>query len=256
MIIKGDCVCPGLSLTYECTVKGTVNGFTVWRGSAFDCASNEIILRHRRFTSEEGAQGECNRGLILGSSLRIVDGSFYTSQLSIRVSPEVIGKTIECILDDTNVTSKSIGNATINITTGKCPNTYFKDSIIMAFFYTDPFPPPGEVSINLTALGSRQFSVNWSPVAPDCPAIHYNILASNCGSCPTDTNHATVTCINVPTNQKTLCTFALRTVVCGYIAGILSNPISVSLSESSSIRETIINSDVNDNGNEILIRGK
>ena len=118
LIITSDCICPGFSLTYECTVKGTESGFTVWRGSAFSCASNEITLRHRRFTSEEGALGECNRGAILGSSLRIMAGSFYTSRLSVRVSPEVIGKSIECILDDINVTSKSIGNATVNITTG------------------------------------------------------------------------------------------------------------------------------------------
>ena len=99
------------------------------------------------------------------------------------------------------------------------------------------------MSIDLTELGLRQLTFSWSPVAPDCPAIHYNILASNCGSCPTTTNHINVTCTDVPIEQKT-CTFALRSVVCGELAGILGNPISVSLSDNNSMRESVIN----DNG--------
>lgn len=120
--MTSDCVCPGFSVTYECTVRGTENGFTVWQGSAFNCASNEIALRHQRYSSEEGALGECNGGSILGRSLRIAGGSFYTSQLSVRVSHEVMGKTVECILDDINSTSRLIGNAIVpvNITTGWC----------------------------------------------------------------------------------------------------------------------------------------
>ena len=102
---------------------GTDAGFTVWRGSALDCASNVIILRHMRFTSVEGAMGECNEGSIVGRSLTFQEaGSLYISQLSVKISSEVIGETIECILDDTNITS--IGSATVNITTGRtlCPD--------------------------------------------------------------------------------------------------------------------------------------
>ena len=87
---------------------------------------------------------------------------------------------------------------------------------------------------------------SWSPVAPDCPAIHYNILASNCGSCPTTTSHTNVTCTDVPIEQNSFCTFALQTVVCGNITGILSNPISVSLSDNNAVREGIVNGNVND----------
>ena len=116
LIITSDCACPSYRVTYECTVQGTENGFTVWRGSAFNCVSNEITLRHRLFMSEQGALGECNGGSILGRSFRITGGSFYTSQLSVRVSPEVAGKTVECVLDDIIFTS--IGNATVNVSTG------------------------------------------------------------------------------------------------------------------------------------------
>ena len=75
---------------------------------------------------------------------------------------------------------------------------------------------------------SRELTFSWSPVAPDCPAIHYNILASNCGSCPTTTNHTTVTCTDVPANDS-VCTFAVQTVVCGNITGDTSGPISIIL---------------------------
>lgn len=42
-----DCVCPGDVVTYECTVCGGL--VTVWGGSAFQCAKQEIILSNRRF---------------------------------------------------------------------------------------------------------------------------------------------------------------------------------------------------------------
>ena len=117
MTITSVCVCPGFGVTYNSTVMGTENGFTVWRGSALDCIGNEIVLRHRLFTSG-GALGECNRGSVLGSSLRLESGSFYVSQLSIRNSTEVIGESIECVLFDTNVTAKVIGHVVVNTTTG------------------------------------------------------------------------------------------------------------------------------------------
>ena len=59
----------------------------------------------------------------------------------------------------------------------------------------------------------------WRLLAPGCPAINYNILASNCGSCPTTTNHTvTVTCADVPTDGS-VCAFTVQIVVCGNIAG-------------------------------------
>ena len=115
LVITSGCICPGLNLTYECIVMGTNDGFTLWRGSALNCLSNEIILRHRLFTSGEGAQGECNEGSILGRSLRLEAGSLYISQLRIRNSSEVIGKSIECLLYDTN---DLIGLSEVNITAG------------------------------------------------------------------------------------------------------------------------------------------
>ena len=73
---------------------------------------------------------------------------------------------------------------------------------------------------------SKQLTFYWSSISADCPAIHYNILASNCGSCPTITNHTTVTCTDVLTNGNT-CTFALQTLACGNVTSNRSVPIRV-----------------------------
>ena len=118
MVITSECICPDFGVTYECTVMGTENGFTVWRGSALDCIGNAITLRHRLFILGEGAQGECNSGSVLGRSLRLEAGSFYVSQLSIRNSSEVVGESIECVLFDSNITDRLIGHAVVNTTTG------------------------------------------------------------------------------------------------------------------------------------------
>ena len=91
--------------------------------------------------------------------------------------------------------------------------------------------------INKNDYSSRKLTFSWSPVAPDCPAIHYNILASNCGSCPTTTNHTNVTCTDVPTNDS-ICTFAVQTVVCGNIAGNISDPINITLYTTESTVKT------------------
>ena len=77
--------------------------------------------------------------------------------------------------------------------------------------------PPETVLATLIFHGLIALTFTWSPVAPDYEYsvfnYTYNILASNCGSCPTTTNYTTVTCTDVPTNGST-CTFAVQAVVC------------------------------------------
>ena len=69
----------------------------------------------------------------------------------------------------------------------------------------------------------------------------YNILASNCGSCPTTTNHTNVTCTDIPTNGST-CTLAVQTVVCtedtDCTTGIRSDSISIRLLNTRSSHDT------------------
>ena len=88
------CACTGSVLTYTCTAVGTGN--TLWTGTAFDCATNGIILRHERFTQSGGAVGECNGGPIQGRSIR-VENNCYTSQIDVMVSDAFNNKTIQCI---------------------------------------------------------------------------------------------------------------------------------------------------------------
>lgn len=109
----------------------------------------------------------------------------------------------------------------------------------MAQINAVPFPPPSEVCVNLAELHSRQqITFSWSVIASDCPTIKYNIVSLNCGTCSTTTTHNNITCTDVPRNAG-ICTFALQTVVCGNIVGEMSNPVTVSLSNTSTILEAV-----------------
>ena len=93
-----DCVCPGHELRLECTVVGA--GFTIWRGSAFDCSQNRIVLHHSRF--ESGTSRGCNNGRIIGRSINTTsdsDGIRFVSQLIIQldVNDTLEGRTVECV---------------------------------------------------------------------------------------------------------------------------------------------------------------
>ena len=110
-MVKSSCICPGYTLTLECTVVGTPLGTTVWRGNFFDC-SNGIILLHDsdRFTLEKK---DCNDGSIVAQGL-IIDGDNYTSQLNITMNSDINGESIECYYNfDEEI---FVGSLTINTT--------------------------------------------------------------------------------------------------------------------------------------------
>ena len=91
--------------------------------------------------------------------------------------------------------------------------------------FAAPYKPPQTPSLISTDLSLRHLTFAWTPVAPnsDCSAtVHYNILASNCGSCPSITNHTNVTCVNIPTDGST-CAFAVKLVICGNVTGNVSD---------------------------------
>ena len=118
-MVLSDCVCPGHELRLECTVVGA--GFTVWRGSAFNCSSsaNRIILRHSQF--EIGTSEMCNNGRIIGRSINTTsdsDGIKYISQLIIQLDENdtLEGRTVKCVhLSGTQIigTQTIIGTHTI-----------------------------------------------------------------------------------------------------------------------------------------------
>ena len=113
LLLKTCCPDPSdvTLLTFECSVIGRPVGSTVWRGSAFDCPNEEIVLLHSLFMSKSGSYGMCNNGSIVGRGLRSENGC-YTSQLNVTVTPDMIGKSIECVHDDITSTS-TVG--TLNI---------------------------------------------------------------------------------------------------------------------------------------------
>ena len=117
--MKESCLCPETAvhnLTFECTTVGP--GITVWRGTAFNCAAqgHEIALRHSLFRNPEGASGQCNSGNITGHSLGEEHGHFI-SQIHVLFSPDLLGRTIECIHNNIN-SYELIGNTSIAITSG------------------------------------------------------------------------------------------------------------------------------------------
>ena len=87
-----NCTCEGYDQVYECRVTGS--GVIVWRGSAFNCpaTSNEITFFNIETTLT------CNSGAIVGCAIR-AENDTYISQLTVSVSPEMIGMSISCFHD-------------------------------------------------------------------------------------------------------------------------------------------------------------
>ena len=86
------CVCPGDTLTYECTVTG--GAVIVWTGSAIHCpyTSDEIVLIHGRFNGSK----LCNDGAIVARSL-FAECNYFTSQLNVTITPDIAGKRVVCL---------------------------------------------------------------------------------------------------------------------------------------------------------------
>ena len=90
---------------------------------------------------------------------------------------------------------------------------------------------PGKVYISAIDIGSRKLGFAWSPATPDCPVIPYNILTSNCGSCPTTTNYTNATCADVPSDGS-MCLFVVQPVVCGDTNGTSSYSLTINLTQT------------------------
>lgn len=96
LFATADCICPGQNFTYECSVVG--GRFTVWRGSVIE-AGCEITLFHSQFDMPSGAFEICNNEAVIGRSI-IRENECYTSQLTILVTTDLDGRTVECSVDD------------------------------------------------------------------------------------------------------------------------------------------------------------
>ena len=120
LVVLSDCVCPGHELRLQCTVVGPA--FTLWKGSAFSCSSDEIRLRHSQFESGSPSGG-CNNGRIVARGINKTSGNGgdkFISQLTIQlgVNDSLDGRTVECAHD--NLTQRiTINTYTIHYTRGK-----------------------------------------------------------------------------------------------------------------------------------------
>ena len=109
-----SCLCPEGILVFVCSVNGGVA--TVWKGTIFNCPSNEITLRHSAF---ENATGTCNDGNIVAYNIDVdIANNSYSSQLNVTVSPEMHNGTIECVRDKFDLTSVTVGTYTLILATG------------------------------------------------------------------------------------------------------------------------------------------
>lgn len=90
--------------------------------------------------------------------------------------------------------------------------------------------PPSNLHVSHIDIGLIQLTFTWSPVSRNY-THSYNIQASNCGNCPTSTNHTYATCKNVPTNGNT-CIFAIWTVICDDVVGNKSASVNITVFNS------------------------
>ena len=111
-------------MIYECSIMGGYyGGSTVFRGMPtsslkfVDCTGNQgrIVLPHSQFSRPQGIKISCNNGAIIARSLQSENGT-YTSQLSVTVTPELIGDAIECAHDNGINIIEVVGMAIINDT--------------------------------------------------------------------------------------------------------------------------------------------
>ena len=122
LITTDSCTCPEGVITYQCIIDGSEpGGFTIWNGTAFSCGqSNSILLRHNLFTTQSGAFGSCNNGIISGQSLGVSPGNVYTSQLQVNVTnssrSELVGRRVQCVYSPDGSTYIVVNSTTIRIT--------------------------------------------------------------------------------------------------------------------------------------------
>ena len=68
--------------------------------------------------------------------------------------------------------------------------------------------------LQLADVGPGELTFNWNAVAPNCPAVEYNIT-TNCGNCPATTRSPKATCSIELSSSAVLCSFEVQTMVCG-----------------------------------------
>ena len=183
-IFSSECSSPGNTLTFECFVNaGIPVSSIVWHGTAFQCHNTkaEIVLRRSQFNGN--VSGSCNNGTIVGWNVvksSDSDNKTHASRLNVTVTSDMAGKNITCSYD--NSTMQNPGSMKL-IKTGTQPAMNIIVNLSLTFIDI-----PLNVSYKVDS-SERTISFDWSQSCVAANSDNYNILASNCGSCPTTTNH-------------------------------------------------------------------
>lgn len=106
-----------------------------------------------------------------------------------------------------------------------CQSTKFA-TVYYNIYNIEPFPPPNLISLSEIRFGP-ELIFNWTRAILKCQEISYTIT-SDCGNCPTTTTFSSALCRNVPTDGR-VCSFAVKTNICGNIEGNHSSSISIKL---------------------------
>ncbi|XP_064394285.1 uncharacterized protein LOC135341613 isoform X2 [Halichondria panicea] len=215
-----SCIPEGTNVvSYECSVDDpTLNGATIWQGTALNCSTRSIVLRHSEYNTT-GANDTC--GSLSAASVSI-NRTRFTSRLTflaIHVT-ELDGKMLNCTLNGTALLPGS-------------------DMMLIIKVGVRPSPPEG---INITGLldssGETRLIVSWSPPAQsvegevggyvlivsgdggDCGCVSMNVSA--------DTTNVTCSGIN-GTGQ--ICSFEVRTISidCGLTSDYITESIELLL---------------------------
>lgn len=195
--------------------------FTVWRGSVI-AAGCEVTLVHAQFGTS-AAFGVCNNGAVVGRGTR-VDNSCYSSQLSVYVSPDLDGRTIDCSVDDGREVSL-INSTTLLLSRGSTTASLFEPVLIIVCFLESFLPP---TNVQLADANPRELTFTWTPPSQYCPSLTFNIITENCGTCQNTTSLTNTTCENY--GLSIVCTFMIQSVICGnLISSNQNNPVTVNL---------------------------
>ena len=87
-------------------------------------------------------------------------------------------------------------------------------------------PPPPPVDLKLKNVSKDQLIFTWTPGVQSCQALHYVINSTSCGTCTNTTNSTSASCSDFNlTNNETLCSLDVKTIVCGDLVG--KNPQNI-----------------------------
>ena len=93
-------------------------------------------------------------------------------------------------------------------------------------FCIDP-PPPSH--LQLVKVNKNELVFTWEPYnrTGSCPSLYYEPL-SNCSECAATSDYAKCR-TSIITSDAKVCSFAIRTVVCGNIVGTKSETMNIVL---------------------------